>query len=474
MTAAMRAWSMLLRQSALERPLFREVWISWGFLGVAALACLATFAGLLSRGPGAFVAAGFAAVVAIMWWGIYLQNAVRQNTPTLAALVPGLRRRLMTLTAVLWLVASLVPALLFGAVFGHFGYTLLLTAAVLLFIALCSRYVWLAFAPSIAIMLAMSVFGHSIMGTLAGPARLGQPVVTITGLLLLVPLGVWVLYRLFPRGGDGHYTWDQCTGRRRRNQQQGRAAIDDSTRSWQLLQQPFDLLYATRLAAGGARAGAEALLDGLGPRAHWSRTVLSLALATAGILILQVWLSADGRVPFGQHVVIVLMTFAVMHVKATATAMKERIGEQAVLRLTPAAPAVPLLNRELAQALLCRFAIAWGTYAVCAALVIVVLSNSAGGWAVWLLCVALAAATAPVLLRDYPAQPGWESSSLTLFGLLIGMQGVMAVVTRSDSAVVPVACIAVVVLLATSVRLRLRWQRMMPGAPAWPAGRLAA
>lgn len=468
----MNAWRMLLRQSAMERSLVNEIWTTWGFLAIAAFAFIATLAGFLPRGVGAFVAAGFAAVVVIMWWGVFLQNAGRQNTPALAVLVPGLRRRLMALTAMLWLAGSLAPALLFGAAFGYFGQTLVVTAAMLLFIALCSRYVWLAFGPSIAIIATLSVYGRAGADAIKALTGWAQPSVVAAGFSLLLPVGVLVLFQLFPRGGDRHFVWSSCVGRRARHQRQGVAQIDDGSAAGLLLQQPFDFFYYSVLGRRGARRGIEQVLDGCGPRAHWSRSVLFLAVLTACALAWHGW--SDKGMPrlLRNAFYIALLIVPILHVKGTVSAIKQYAGEQAVLRLVPSAPGVAALNRAIGLALLRRYAIVWITCAACSALIVAATPVSGAGWAGWLMIVALIAALAPLLMRDYARTPGWEWASMTMFGMLILEHLVIGSI--GDWVGPAMAAAAVACMAATAIWLRVRWQRMVHGAPALPAGWLAA
>ncbi|GGY48285.1 hypothetical protein [Pseudoduganella albidiflava] len=458
----MNAWRQLLMQVVLRHRVQGRTWITWVLLGTMVLPLGAVLFGPVPRLVGATAAGALLSIAVVMWWGQYLQTAMRLNTPASACLVPGLHRRLLALTAVLWIAASVPPAVLFGAATGYFGYALLACAATLLFAALCCRYPWLGLVPSFAWLLARLPWYPA--GALDAVLDAAEAAVTLAGLLALAALGALVLRVLFPRGGDAHYRFGTCIDRRAGKGKGGMTMASGST-----LFRALDSFYHARLAAPGRPAAR--LLDALGGRAHWSRAVLILAILTGGALACRAYTGPETMRPFIPLLLVAMMLAVLSHVDGLLSAVKNSRAEQGILLLAPVAPPPRDLNRQLALALLGRFGIVLGAYLAGSC---VVLLATTGAWRAWLCCTAVALAFTPLLLRDHARHPGWKSAQLSVGIVMLLMAPLSGLVEYGGiPAVVSIACSAAL-LAGTAIAMVLRWRGAMAAAPAFPAGRLAS
>jgi hypothetical protein len=471
----MNAWRMLLMPALVERRLVNETRSTYILLLLGFAAVAAGMLDAVPPGVSGSLGPGMGASALLIWWGLFLQNFVRQNRPTLACLVPHLRRRLMTLTVVLWLAASMANAVVFGLVIGHAGYVLLGTAALLWFVAIAQRHVWLAFAPSAVIIASLTWFAKPV-GTAARAAMAyGEATVTVAGLLLLVPVGAFGLRTLYPRGGDRHFEWMRVATCRARNLKLGLAGVAEAGPWTGGLLRLFDRPYYRRLAAARPATPAaqgRLLLDGLGPRAYWTDVTATMALTAAVAIPWARW--APGPADFVGLFVCGFMLLSVLaFVGATLAAAKAGTGGQALLRLAPAAPAPACMNRALAAALLRRFGIVWAAYAASTGAIVAALPDNPQHWPGWLCFAAAAGALSIPLLRDYAHE--WPASAQNVL-FTWTLLGVPAAAMLLNTGWVPVTArllAAAAIVLATVGVLCAKWRHMMEAPPALPAGRLA-
>ncbi|QBE65701.1 hypothetical protein [Pseudoduganella lutea] len=457
----MNAWRQLLLQVVLRYRAQGSLWITWSLLGASVLPLVAVLAGWAPRVVGATAAGAALSIAVVMWWAMYLQTAMRMNTPAAACLVPGMRRHLLALTAVLWLAASLAPALLFGIATGYPGYMLLACAAALQYIALCCRYPWLGFLSSFAWLATRLPWPSA--GTVETVLSVNEAAITVTGLLALAAPGFLVLRLLFPRGGDAHFRIAAClacvTGKRKAGQPGGVVGG---------LFRVLDSFYHARLRSPGRPA--TRLLDALGGRAHWSRPVVIIAVLTAGTLAWRVLAGGGSMRPFIPLLLVAMLLTVMSHVDGLLGALRKTQGEQGVLRLAPAAPPTRDLNRQLALALLRRFGVVCAFYIACSGAV--VLSTDAS-WPAWLCCTVVALAFTPLLLRDHARRPGWKWAQFAA-GLLMLLMAPLS--GMAEYGAIPPALVvagSAALLAGTAIALVLRWRGALAAAPAFPAGRLA-
>ncbi len=99
-----------------ERRNIGSLWVIWMvlILGLLASALTALFASRLALAPIGVLTSLM--LMAVLWWSMYANSLVSVTTPVAMRCVPGLRRRLVYATGVLWLAAiislSTLPAML--------------------------------------------------------------------------------------------------------------------------------------------------------------------------------------------------------------------------------------------------------------------------------------------------------------------------------------------------------------------------
>ncbi|WUR11144.1 hypothetical protein E7V67_015605 [[Empedobacter] haloabium] len=484
MTAAdTQAWRALLRQPVLSWRLSRSAWIAWGLLGGALLAFAAFGIGQDDWRAGILAAGFFLTAFVTACWLELLGSAIRQNQPALACLVPGQHRRIVTAVAAAWSLAALLVAGLFGLPFGHFGYVLLAAAAAFLFLAALQQWPWLLLVPLAVMIVDRFVPLVPGAGMRAVHATLGETGLTLAGLALLLGLAAFVQRRLLPRGGDRHLAWQRRYDARAQAMKEALALPgQEYAAAWRpsaWLQQPY-LAGLRRLTerAGWARPPrnrAQALLFALRSASHPGAMLGALATAVAFVLAagsrLGQGLDRDGLA--GLSCVILVVTPLVTHVHAVLAALQRYRTEQALLRLTPAAPRSAAFNRQLGGALLARFGLLWLACVASASLSAAVLAPGVAAQGAVGISAALTLLLAPALLRNHAASRRLSPQVITLVIAAVVALSVLlrivVVVWRDDMPWLPIAAIVV-----AAVWLTWRgWRRLPALPPAFPAGRLA-
>jgi hypothetical protein len=241
--------------------------------------------------------------------------------------------------------------------------------------------------------------------------------------------------------------------------------------------------YGWALARAGRNrmAAGERMLHAFGPAAHWSVSASVLAVLllvlVAGRLLIGLT-SGDNQqavsVVGGFVVFPLLMLFAVAPQRIVARAAVTP-GEQALMRLTPAAPQSRAFNRKLADALMRRALIEWAL--VTAGLLGVTVMVNAP-WTIMLLqlavcCLALPLTTA--VLRDYARSPKLAGyyTWLAMLSLVLSAGATYFASLRGWPVLAAVIAIAVGVG-ATAVAAASRKHGMLQSPVAFPAGRLAS
>ena len=150
MNASINAYIHILKQPVYETRRRAQAWACWGLMVIALAATIPCFVLATKSGDwniAIFGLAGAMFIVAVMWLGIFLANLAQQNTPSNARLVPQLRRRLVTASAMLWLLFSGSLSGLIALAVGNFGLWLVVAGAALLYIMAIRALPWLVFFP---------------------------------------------------------------------------------------------------------------------------------------------------------------------------------------------------------------------------------------------------------------------------------------------------------------------------------------
>lgn len=471
-------WGAILRQPVLAWRL-QGTWGTWALLAGAVLGFCGFGIGMRDWRAGLVAAGVFLGALVVAWWLQLLNSAIRQNEPALACLVPYQRRRIVTVVGLAWLAGSVAIGIVFGVGLNHIGYALLAAAATLMYFAVLQRLPMLALAPLAAIVATKFVPPPSPAGLVAA---LGETGTAAVGLFVLLMLAPPLARLLFPRGGDSHMTWhrqfiDRVKAVKEAQGVPGQERTVWRSASWTDRPYLADLRrLSDRTTLEPPRSGrANLLLLALGGSVHPGASLLGiagitvLALATGGNLL--DYMGWQGSVV--QLCLLMLVIPLATHVHAVTTAMQRFRVEQALLRLSPAAPATADFNRQFGSALLRRFALLWAASTAAAALVAAIMMPGVQAQASVGVTAALALPLAGFLVRDFASLQ--RLSSVTMIAALVAIVALTVVLKggltlwRTHVPWVPIGCLA----LAAVGLIYYRWRRMQTQPVAFPAGRLA-
>ncbi|MRW90809.1 hypothetical protein GJ699_12490 [Duganella sp. FT80W] len=412
-----------------------------------------------------------------LWCGAFLKSAIQQNLPSNAVLVPGLRVALMRLTAVLFAGCTLASAALGWLLIGLPGYVLVAGAGLAVFILFANRYVGLNLLPSVLVLANMGLGSQPWELLESAATFVGEPLLVSLGGIVLLLLGAKGVQVCFPKGGDAHWAWQRCIGRRRAAKQGQLNNVEPAAgiRWLAWMREPY---YATLRADSrkGANQGRQ-LVHTLGPAAHDGNAMLSLLLTCAAMVALAQWLSWS-KAPIVQHIwgitmQCVLMVSTLSYANAVALSAQRYVKEQALYRLTPGAPPTGQFNRVLMRTLLTRCLRLWlfGSLGVVTIDFVISGKFQLQGSA-YLLSMLMLPFTA-LVLRDYASMKTQSGSWYTVFlpGLVMFVYVMLIAITRHLPEGL-LFSLGSVIGLASLISLRWRWQRIMTRPPVLPAGRL--
>jgi hypothetical protein len=470
--------AQVIRDPAASGLMVRLTW----FLGACGLGMLAFgwYVGKPALGHMLFVA--LLSGAAYLWCGAIMKSAVQQNHPAYAALVPQLRGRLMTLTAVLYATTTAVIAVMAAAVVGHPGYALVAGGLFSTFVLFAQRYTLLAFLPSALILWTVSMNNAPFKAVLAVATRIGEPLLTGVGLIVVVLLFGRGLQAAFPQAGDRHWAWRLRYSERQlalSGKRPATAGLSPTELRWQSLWRTGYVAALRRDSRGVATQG-RMMTHALGPGAH-EAGYIGFALTATVITTVAVRYYSGGKSGLvdallsGSLMQWCVMLACLMYVIGVAGNVGRYSAEQRLYCLTPAAPAAAQLNRVLVAMLLRRFLNVWLVSLAC---VLCIDFAILGRLEVRGLTVGLAALMLPLsgaMLRNYAAMPARHSDlGPVIVTVLIVMICMMALILAHVQLDLPWYWIGGGLALATAIGLRWRWNRMMALPTVLPAGRLVA
>jgi hypothetical protein len=445
--------------------------IRWGGLFLASIACLLAWhsAGLRGLGTLAWCVA-FGAIL-VMWMTRFIPGAAKLNSPANAKLVPQMRRRLLELACIVWLigVAGIAAAPLANPTI--LGVILLIVVVVTLGSAFSAAGHQAGTAVLTTTCIGSALIGQvppAVLEGLSRPPFLALAVLLYAGLILVSAR------EIFPEGGERHW-----------NMVARRARVADAAGKKDLMVEQVAGRQATRwYAASLGRASnrrdtRRLVLHGLGPGHHLGELVVALGLLSC--VLLAVGLFATWRAGVGADTVggigwlfaclLLFVPFStIVRLDAQVAAHP---GEQALLRLAPAMPgAAPAFNRHLGRALLRQASMAWAA-ASSAALALTALGGASAATLVNLACACcllLPLVAAP--LRNH-AQRAPAAPMLVVIVLLVSAGADILLGFAARRAGLPVLPVAAVLSIATAVIAVRRGLRVMEASPfAFPAGRM--
>jgi len=471
--------------------LVKDYWLAWRMalssrsradmviLGLAGLFALAAaFIVMVVKGDALFavsVALRAALGGVLMGWLLYfVPGAVKLNAPFVARLVPRLRRRLIELTVMAWVVVIAFSTLMSMGTKLSPALVLLASGTWIAAYGLgqsghrAGTWMQLGFA-------AVFFFSRSLPPVLVDGIQHG--VGFVIAVLLMLAFAGYALQNMFMNGGERHYVARQAQALQLerstvdgqfRERKQGR--LDASLYAW-VLRRDTEARHSGRL-----------LVHLLGARTHWINRAVVLAgiLALAAVALSVMRSKAQPGVQamvedLGWLFALPLLVGALFDTEKRNMRLKDTAGEQALLRLAPPLPAgPPAFNRKVAITLLRTALLEWAMLSG-AVLCLGLMSGASARNLLMQACLCcLTLPVAAAALRDHAHRSGLAGWRLVLgFALsLVASLGMGFVLERAAGLPLPVG--AGLVSLGIALVLVARGFRRAETAPyAFPAGRLA-
>ena len=476
MNAVYRAYAPLFYQVLGDRAGRRTLlWISGVLVVLAAFGAWLSVAVKHAVEGGGTLCCVALVVLLWLWSSVFVASATLQNHPANACLVPHLRRRLITVCVVLFVVSSVVLALAASIFFGHFGYALAAAGLLVPYVLLTQGLFYSVMLP---------VFASSLLPLLppawtdrlaASLASTNEAALSLLAIAVDIGLLAWGLSIALPRGGDRHFA---VSARRMLSQAAGTdgAALRELQR-----RSRWRWGYARVLRRDSVRAGAPGhkMMHAMGTTVNEGSVIGGVVVCTLVAVLAALAGVPDRKVigpltifDFAQGMMLMSISSYAIAVLSAAVAHN---AEQALYRLTPGAPSARELNRVFAKIVLLRFLKIW--LVVLAGLVCIDCARS-GNLEIRAYPLALASLTLPfvcVLLPDYArlrAAPRWGVSIGLPVTLILAYLFFAALAARHPGFhwLVPAAVIAA----GSLSTLWVLWISMIKMPPAFPAGRLAA
>lgn len=408
------------------------------------------------------------------WVLYFVPGAVKLNTPANARLVPRLRRRLIGLTAAVWVV--------------------IVTLATLMSLQtrLTPAFVFLAIGTWVA------AYGLGQSGHRAGqwgqfgawmfiafndhlPPRLLELLASGTGLaiatLLMLAFAAFALQAMFMDGGERHYA-----ARQAQRQQTERLTAAGQFREHN--PRKLNTLVYRRILRRDCQARDSGRLLGhlLGAMTHWSTRAVVLGLllvvVAAALVLLRMFAGAelqDMIKTIGWTFSLPLLLGAMFDSERRNVRLKDTAAEQALVRLAPPMPSgAPAFNRKLASTLLRAALLEWAMLSG----VVLCLGAMTGASAENLYVQAcLCCLTLPLVaanLRDHARHAGLLGWRLLVgFALSLAVSLAAGLVAKQAMGLPLSAGAALASMAIALVLVAGGFRRAARSAYAFPAGRLA-
>ncbi|MGX9217963.1 hypothetical protein ACWV27_06110 [Massilia varians] len=470
MNARLRDYRILWRAAVSHATPFSSAIIRWGggFLLIVCVAVVWMIEGL--RGLAAMAWWGTCGAVLAAWTWRFMPGAVKLNSPSNAKLVPGMRRRLVELACVAWIVPLVGIALLPNPDGGSLGLWLLLVVCITLGSALATAghragtaFIYAAcFDPLLAGQLPQAVGD-----------MLSRPPALALALLLYAGLAVVAVREMLPEGGECH--WRMEAKRARVFDPAGKrdVVIDKvagkHTRGW----------YSASLRRACERRDSRRLvLHALGPAHHLGELVAALGLLACTLVVIAIlsfWRTKkDVLAGIGWLLPCTLLAVPFATSLRLNSLAGSYPGEGALARLAPAMPGLaPSFNRHLGRALLLESSKGWALGAAAVLLLTALtgadlptLVRQAG-----ICCLTLPLVAAP--LRNHARRaPGSAIMPAALLLLSIAVSISVGLAVRAATGL-PLMLTAALVSIVVAAYAAGRGLHVMERAPfAFPAGRM--
>lgn len=440
----------------------------WSMASITLLVATVIALGLGWRAAIGWALCAPAGILLFAWAMLFVPGATGLNSPANAQLVPDMRARLIELTLLVWLGAMGVFTAGLFFLQDAPAPTLLMTISISLGVAS-----GLAGLSGSLIILAPLLIGSLVSKLAPGWLldALYSPAASALAVASLLPLGLLVTRALLPRAGERHWAMQ---AHRERMVSAGKKGFAPGG----LLGSSLDgLTFRRALARRGPRA---LLMRALGP--NMMVTTVSGAgiggLTFAGLTYLDhagvpVDLTAKLAASSSTMTALIMMTFLFQAGSVPAMVARSS-GEQALVRLAPAMPALaPGLNRLLARGLLLQGLTCWAVTSAAAVLLALLVGARGEALAAQACMCCMALPALALALRDHARKPSWGIGFIWVLAVGLALIGPLVGAILSMLLGWPFwlsATLAAIALAALLVRQRLG---LMVGAPfAFPAARL--
>jgi hypothetical protein len=415
----------------------------------------------------------------LVWITCYMPGSILMNSASNARLLPRQRRRLLEMAAAFWLIGTLIAAVVLGtwSVVPLAGLCLI---AAPLMMAGHRQAVALFFATNAWPFLSRYALPSAWVEAITSPAGLSAATV------LAAAIGARALRTLYPGGGDAHLgQHDEQVKRIERYTSRGASGMNNvndlfdvgGVTGWSIRRAyAFSLRRDCRRAEPGAM-----LMHALGPAVHWSGWIgaLGMTLLIAAVVYVFLAVNSDGRLHANVDAAAGGVSGAMAMLVLFSTAqygqqMRRTRGEQSLLRLTPVAGDVALLNRRLAAQMLRRWLQVW--LAQAAVILLVTLLLGGDGAALlrqFGLCCLAGQVAAMGLLDDYAVEGGWNLMRALRAAVVAAIEVAVAVGLGWLTGPSVWPWLILIALVGAVLQLRYSWRVMLASPVAFPAGRLA-
>ncbi|MDY7539471.1 hypothetical protein QN372_02520 [Undibacterium sp. RTI2.1] len=470
----MNAYKQILMQAVYERRNLGSLGLTWALLvstpviGLFAEVTLHKWqdVAMLSAIPLGFLVA--------LWFTMFSQSALRQNSPTNARLVPHLRKKIICLTLLVWLFSSLICSSLLAIKMQHFGLCFALISLIFISFSLLIRFqsVMFVMLGIVALFLARKFpnMNHAFN-------YFDELTIVLFILCLSIALAALTLYLTYPKGGDAHWAWQETNRRVTEAMSEGRTPynVEGLYNYWNRFVQ---LGYNASLKeACTKKTKSNTLIKYvLGSSINLPTLVISIILSPAVILIFYLFYGhGEMSIAFTATLVLFAVMFpTVFFAQNIAIWINKTATEQALVLLSPTAPAKNILNLFLAKKLLAQYLTIWSVALVVNCAVTAFLG---GDSKLYIDIISIACAfllPAGYLLRDYSRQSSPHLSS-NLTGIVIGLMlsiGIFFAIPRLLFSI-PWPVFGITCLIASIVITTRQWRKMIASPVAFPAGRMA-
>jgi hypothetical protein len=350
-----------------ERRNIGSLWVMWLVLGlgVTATVAITLFSSRLELAPiGILLSLMF---LALLWWVMYANSLVSVTTPTAMRCVPGLRRRLVYATLILWMVASITMSappiilmLIAPRAFPREALELLPLIVAGVATLLCLIMMAHVYRKPVGFSVVFLCFLPLLLNTIPGLGAALRPVfntlvVTAPALLYCIALafGLWMFWVLF-------WASSESLQKRQRNNIQAKAIrvamrLTGGTQTSPALQlnwpgarwwKDWQLKRALRLT----RRPEDLLLYGINLKRNFFAVLLQY-VAVYGLLSALLLVLNDGKGMFTEEAIpllaTVIATLMLLCDESVAGKLLTTRREQGLLMLLPGAPADQSVNRWL-------------------------------------------------------------------------------------------------------------------------------